>query len=70
MTETELRIADLELRIGDIELMLLGMGRQAEMFLKQSELLSQHIDTAIALRQKFMEELRCLKQSLPQQRSE
>jgi len=63
MTETELRIADLELRIGDIELVLASVSYGYTM-------LPPHLVPLIAKREKLMEELRCLKQSLPQQQSE
>jgi hypothetical protein len=64
MTETELRIADLELRIGDIDLALQVYADDGEY--------SHEIDADMLIdrRARLTEELRCLKQSLPQQQSE
>ena len=63
MTETELRIADLELRIGDIDLSL-------TMTSYGFATIPPHYRALLATREHLTEELRCLKQSVPQQQSE
>ncbi len=63
MTETELRIADLESRIGDIDLRL-------TMTNCGFATIPVHYRALLVTREHLMEELRCLKQSLPQRQSE
>jgi len=63
VTEAELRIADLELRIGDIDLTMVGLCYGMAYPPPQYYRLSKD-------RARLTEELRCLKQSLPQRRSE
>jgi hypothetical protein len=64
MTETELRIADLELRIGDIGLVFCAWANE------ELDLTDGDLRGLLARKARLTEELRCLKQSVPQQRSE
>jgi hypothetical protein len=64
VTETELRIADLELRIGDIDLAMRAYESGSIAFF------ARDIEDMRARRAHYMEEVKCLKQSLPVRQSE